>query len=195
MDRNRQECKQGKRAKKPLNATQLRDLAMSYVARYATSSAKLERYLARKLRERGWEEGEEAQPDIPALVSRYVELGYVDDEGFARSKSHSLMRRGYGKRRVDQVLGHDGISANIREDVAPPEAQQRHAALALAQKRRFGPFALQAPDLAKKQKQISAMLRAGHNLDSARKMVDAESSDAAEEWAHELDEDYPHEDW
>lgn len=189
MARYRQGSEQGKRAKKPLTAVQLRDLALSYVARYATSSAKLERYLARKLRERGWDENEGAQPDIADLVSRYAELGYIDDEGFARSKSASLMRRGYGKRRVEQVLGQDGISANIREDVAASEAELRHAALALAQKRRFGPFGIQPPDMARREKQVAAMLRAGHNLDSARKMVDAATTDAAAEWAHELDED------
>lgn len=189
MARYKQGNEQGKRVKKPLNPTQMRDLALSYVARYATSSAKLERYLARKLRERGWDENAEVQPDIAGLVSRYAELGYIDDEGFARSKSASLMRRGYGKRRVEQVLGQDGISANIREDVAASAAELRHAALALAQKRRFGPFGIQPPDMARREKQVAAMLRAGHNLDSARKMVDAPTTDAAEEWAHELDED------
>lgn len=189
MARYRQGSEQGKRAKKPLNASQLRDLALSYVASYATSSAKLERYLARKLHERGWDENEDLQPDIPALVSRYTELGYIDDEGFARSKSASLMRRGYGKRRIEQVLGQDGISANIREDVAASAADLRHAALALAQKRRFGPYGTQPPDTVRREKQVAAMLRAGHNLDSARKLVDAPTVKAAEKWAHELDKD------
>lgn len=195
MAGNRQECKQQRRAKKPLDPARLRDLALSYVARYATSSAKLERYLARKLRERGWDENEQAQPDIQGLVSRYAELGYIDDEGFARSKSASLMRRGYGKRRVEQALGQDGISPLMREDVAPAEAELRHAALALAKKRRFGPFGKEAPDPARREKQVAAMLRAGHDLDSARKMVDAQSESAAEEWAHELDEEIPDADW
>ena len=39
----------------PLTATRLQDLALSYVARFATTRAKLEAYLVRKLRERGWE--------------------------------------------------------------------------------------------------------------------------------------------
>ncbi len=37
----------------PLTATRLQDLALSYVARFATTRAKLEAYLVRKLRERG----------------------------------------------------------------------------------------------------------------------------------------------
>lgn len=187
---SKQECKQHRRAPKPLDPAQLRDLALSYVARYATSGAKLERYLKRKLRERGW--ADEGQgPDIGALVARYEELGYIDDAGFARSKASSLLRRGYGARRVAEVLGQDGISASIREDVAGSEADLRHAALSLARKRRFGPFGRELPDAERKQKQVAAMLRAGHSLDFAREMVDAASEDAALEWAHELDEDYP----
>ncbi|GAA0271387.1 hypothetical protein GCM10009127_09480 [Alteraurantiacibacter aestuarii] len=171
----------------------MQEMALAYVARYATSSAKLERYLARKLRERGWAENL-PPPDISALVDRYVELGYIDDEAFARAKSGSLMRRGYGNRRVDQELGQAGISSTIREDVRAGEAEQRHAALALARKRRFGPFARDPSDRDRREKHIAAMLRAGHSLDSAREMVDAASEQAALEWAHELDEELHDED-
>ena len=38
----------------PLDEAGLNELALAYVARYATSRAKLLAYLARKLRERGW---------------------------------------------------------------------------------------------------------------------------------------------
>ncbi len=189
MARYKQPCQQNKRTKKPLNKAVLQEMALSYVARYATSSAKLERYLKRKLFERGWDEEEADEPDVDGLVSRYVELGYIDDEAFARAKSGSLLRRGYGKRRVNQTLGQDGIASEIREDVAPGEAQQRHAALAMAKKRRFGPFANTPVESDKREKHIAAMLRAGHNLDSAREMVNAASQAAAEDWAHELDED------
>jgi len=188
MAGDKQDCKQPKRAKKPLDRAKLGELALSYVARYATSSVKLQRYLARKLRERGWEEGED-YPDLSEIAARYVELGYIDDEAFARTKSGSLLRRGYGTRRVDQALGQDGISSVIRDDIRAGEADQRHAALALAQKRRFGPFGMELPDPARREKQIAAMLRAGHSLDSAREMVDAAEQDSALEWAHELDED------
>jgi len=172
----------------------LRDLALSYVARYATSAAKLERYLLRKLRELGWAETSPA-PDVPALVARYVELGYIDDEGFARAKSGSLLRRGYGIRRVNDALSQDGIASFVREEVAPAEAQQRHAVLTLAKKRRFGPFGAEPLERDKREKQLAAMLRAGHSLDFAREMVDAPSEEAAEEWAHELDEDRGDESW
>lgn len=176
-----------RRQPKPLDAARLDELALTYVARFATSAARLERYLKRKLRERGWEG--EREPDLPALVGRYVELGYVDDEAFARARSGSLLRRGYGPRRVREALGEAGIAEAIREEVRPGETAERRAALALARKRGFGPFGREPVDRERRQKQIAAMLRAGHPLDSAREMVDAPSESAAEQWAAELDDD------
>ncbi|MBO0750062.1 MAG: RecX family transcriptional regulator, partial [Porphyrobacter sp.] len=89
-----------RRAPKPLDSARLQELALAYVARFSTTAAKLERYLLRKLRERGWDGPGEPQPG--ALVERYVELGYVDDEAFARARASGLLRRGYGERRVRQ---------------------------------------------------------------------------------------------
>jgi regulatory protein len=173
------------RQAKPLDATRLEELALSYVARFATSAAKLESYLVRKLRERGWQ-GENEAP-VAALVDRFVAAGYVDDRAFARSRAGSLLRRGYGRRRIDQALGAAGISENLRDEVRAPEAEQRHAALAFARKRRLGPFGAVAAERAQREKQIAAMLRAGHPLDTAREIVNAANVEAAEDWAGALD--------
>ena len=83
-----------KRQPKPLDAARLEELALAYAARFATSAAKLEAYLRRKLRERGWEG--EAGPPVPELVARFVAAGYIDDAAYARNKSASLLRRGEG---------------------------------------------------------------------------------------------------
>ena len=181
------------RVPKPLDAPRLEELALAYVARFATSAAKLETYLRRKLRERGWE-GESPAPTadlIAALIERLVSAGYVDDTAYARSKSGSLLRRGYGERRIGQALGAAGIAAEVREEVRSGMSAQRRAALALAAKRRFGPFGDKAGDRAGREKQIGAMLRAGHPLDSARELVNAISVEAAEQWAADADEDEP----
>ncbi|MGB3798102.1 MAG: RecX family transcriptional regulator, partial [Alteraurantiacibacter sp.] len=164
------------------------EMALAYVARFATSAAKLERYLQRKLRERGWEEGVE-EPDIPAMVNRYVERGYVDDEVYARAKAGDLLRRGYGGRRVRQALGQAGIGESVAEDVAPAEHDARNAAMHLARKRRFGPFALTPHDSDRREKQIAAMLRAGHTFDHVRAVLDAADEDSVTQWVEEAREE------
>lgn len=170
-----------RRNPQPLTPARLEELALAYVARFATTQAKLSAYLRRKLQERGWEG--EGSPAVDALVGRYTELGYVDDAAWARMKAGSLLQRGYGARRVGEALGQAGIEEDLRADMRPPEIEQRRAALVLARRRRFGPFALQPPDRPAREKQIAAMLRAGHPLDIARRIVDATDPQAAEEWA------------
>ena len=180
------------RVVKPLDPPRLEELALAYVARFATSAGKLGQYLKRKLRERGWEaQGDSGtQPDIAALIERFVDVGYVDDAGFARGRASGLRRRGYGDRRVEQSLRGAGIADDVRASVQGDEAASRRAALVLARKRGFGPFGAERPDPCPidpktRQKQFAAMLRAGHPLDSVRVLIDAASEAEALEWVDE----------
>lgn len=187
MDRNSPDGRGNRRERKPqrpLDAARLNEMALAYVARFATSAGKLSDYLKRKLRERGWEG--EGEADLHAIVSRFVELGYVDDAGFARGKAQSLLRRGYGARRIEQALGAAGIAEPLREEARGSDAERRRAALVMARKRRFGPFGGGSGlDPALREKQVAAMLRAGHPLAYAREVVNASSPEALEEWIDE----------
>jgi len=190
MDRNSPDRRRRSRERKPprpLDAARLNEMALAYVARFATSAGKLSDYLRRKLRERGWEG--EGEADIGAIVSRFVELGYVDDAGFARGKAQSLLRRGYGARRIDQALGAAGIDESLRDESRGSEVEARRAALVMARKRRFGPFGKgEGLDPAVREKQVAAMLRAGHPLAHAREVVNALTAEALEEWIDEAAE-------
>ena len=160
-------------------------MALAYVARFATTAQGLGRYCRRKLRERGWDGKDEgaAPPDIDTLLARFVANRYVDDGEFARARTGSLLRRGYGLRRVGQALDAAGVGQEDRMEVS--EARLREAALRLAEKRRFGPFGAEGTppaDRAVREKQVAAMLRAGHSLDTSRHMVEAADADTAREW-------------
>jgi regulatory protein len=164
----------------PLDAGALERLALHYAGRYATTRAKLRSYLSRKVRERGWD-GEGAPP-LDALIERFAELGYVDDQAFASSRAASLGRRGYGARRVEMALTAAGIT---EEDGAAAREQAREqewaAALRFAERRRIGPFAERLAEPAAREKALAAMLRAGHPLDLARRLVRAPPGEVPEE--------------
>ena len=161
-----------RKPKRPYDGEGLERLALFYAGRYATTRAKLTAYLERKLAERGW--AGEGEPPVERLVERLAGLGYVDDKGFAASRAASLGRRGYGERRVREALAAAGIG---EEDGAAARAQARdgawEAALRFAERRRIGPFAASEPDRAGREKAMAAMLRAGHPLDIARRLVRA----------------------
>ncbi len=162
---------QKRRPRPPLNAAKLEDMALHYVGRFATSRAKLVAYLARKLRERGWDGTDE--PPIEALANKIVRLGYVDDSAFALSRARSLTGRGYGERRVRQALAQAGIGegqAVAAQELA--EGQAVEAALKFASRRAIGPFAVNAPDPAQRERALAAMIRAGHRFALARAIID-----------------------
>lgn len=162
------------RQRPALDAPALEQLALHYVARFATSGAKLADYCRRKVRERGWEEGV-AAPDVAALVGRFVAAGYIDDAAYAKGRGEGLRRRGYGDRRVDAALRGAGIGEDDRLGAKGDLEAAWTAALVLARKRRFGPFGAESPDRDRRTKQLGAMLRAGHPLDIARELINAPS--------------------
>lgn len=177
-----------------LDGARLEELALAYVARFATSAGRLAAYCRRKLRERGHAGAEEGAPapDVAALVERFVAKGFVDDEGFARAKSGSLLRRGYGSRRVDQALRADGIGEGLREATAPGTAARREAAAAYARRRRFGPYAragATTSDPRAREKQLAALLRAGHDAGDARRVLAAAGEAEVEDWIAEAREE------
>jgi regulatory protein len=165
-----------KKPRPPLGSEALERLALHYVGRYATSRAKLKLYLARKVKERGWD-GERA-PDFDRLAQRLSELGYIDDGAFAAAKASSLQRRGYGGRRVEQALRVAGIeeadAAPVRLEV---EEGALEAAMRFARRKRIGPFAAGEPDRDQRQKAFAAMMRAGHSFDVVREVLNASPAD------------------
>ncbi len=195
---------------RPLDETGLRDLALSYAARFSTTAAKLEGYLARKIRERGVAEdtdGRSCDLDVTGLVTRLIELGYVDDDAYARTRSRDLTARGFGKRRVEQALWAAGVEEETRASHAPGEAASRRAAMLLAKKRRLGPFGAVAPAKrvetaearaeARKahEKQVAAMLRAGHVYEHVQFILSAADGQVVEDWVIEAENEESTDDW
>ncbi len=179
-----------KRPPKPLDAEKLQELALHYVSRYATTRAKLVRYLERKLRERGWdEEASGGEPSFPQEIAEtFAARGFLDDEAYAQMRGRDLLRRGYGPRRVGQALREAGVEEGIRERVDTGPRKRAKAAILLARKKRIGPFSIEPPDMKTREKHLAAMLRAGHAFTEAKRVLDAGTEQELDEWLDELAE-------
>jgi regulatory protein len=150
----------------PLDPAGLERLALRYVERYATTRGRLVDYLRRKVRERGWA-GEQAA-DPAALAERMAALGYIDDRTWAEARAGALTRRGLGARRVADALRQ----AKVEEADTPDVSEQGPAAaLAFARRRRFGPWARERADRDLAQRQMAAMMRAGHAPALSRRIL------------------------
>jgi regulatory protein len=155
----------------PLDAAALERLALRYVERFATTRGRLAAYLTRKIRARGWD-GEAVDTD--ALAERFADLGYVDDRGFADTKGAALGRRGYGARRVAETLRAAQVdAADSAAAIESARAAALDSALALARRRRIGPYAAAPPaDQKARARQVAMLVRGGHAPALAYRIVD-----------------------
>lgn len=151
----------------------MRQLALHYVGKYATTQAKLAGYLTRKIRERGWDGDRLA--DIAGLTEQFTTLGYINDAQFAEARSRSFVRRGFGERRLNEDLRASGIGdADAINAKAHMVESIFSAAENFARRKRCGPFAQDPAPPEKRQRQFNAFLRAGHSFDLAKRFVYAE---------------------
>ena len=163
-------ARQPRRPRPPLVETALKELGLAYVARFATSRAKLADYLSRKLRERGW--AGSGEPPVADIVEKAAGAGFIDDPAYALSKAQSLGARGYGERRVGQALRAAGIEDDdgaAARDHARETADE--AALRFARRKRIGPFSVTPPDRRESDKALAAMIRAGHPFELAKRIL------------------------
>jgi regulatory protein len=153
----------------PLDRAALERMALRYVERFATTRAKLVTYLNGKIRQRGWD-GE--APDAEGIAERFAELGYIDDRAYGEAKAAAMGRRGLGARRVVGALHHAGVTGEDAEAIVPAVDERAvETALAFARRKRIGPFADAVPERDVREKQIAAMLRAGHAPGLARRIA------------------------
>ncbi len=127
----------------------------------------------RKVRERGWED--ERSTDLAGLTEKFTSLGYINDAQFAEARSRSFVRRGFGARRLSEDLRASGIGdVEAINAKAHMEESIFTAAENFAKRKRIGPFAQEAAPPEKRNKQLNAFLRAGHNFELAKRFVYAE---------------------
>lgn len=159
----------------PLDHPALERLALRYVERFATTRSRLADYLTRKIRARGWE-GAPANP--MEIAERMAELGYIDDRAYGEAKAGAMARRGLGARRVVGALRQDGVKGEDAAAIAPQvEERALDAAVTFARRKRIGPFAEAQADRPLREKQIAAMLRAGHSPSLARRIANMAPGD------------------
>ena len=183
------------KGREPRRATAkyLRDAALHYLERYATSSAHLRRLLTIKVARSAAAHGTDAAAgvaDVEALIARLESMGLLNDDLFARAKARSLHRRGNSARAIRAALREKGIAADpieaaleaLKEDT---EQSELAAALVYARKRRLGPYRAQEARADMREKDLAALGRRGFGYDLARRVIDAEDPEELEADARE----------
>lgn len=151
-------------------ASLLERLATHYVARFATTRARLIQYLKRKAKQKGFEEA--VLSTIEAIADKMVALKWVDDEAFATARVQSLTRKGMGERRISNALQQAGVSEEVRQSAFEAlEMTALEAAHIYARRKRLGPYAQKVMEPRDLQRAYASMIRAGHNYDVTKSVL------------------------
>jgi len=168
-----------------LDEQSLEQAALRYLERYSSAAAGLRRVLLRRVRRAAGEAGEESgRAMVDAVLAKLVRTGLLDDARFAEHRAASLARRGGSLHMIRRDLLKRGVAAPLIEAaVAALKSEQGSAsndeadlaaALALARRRRLGPFRAPAARAAFRMKDLAALGRAGFAYEIARAVIDGD---------------------
>lgn len=182
-----------RRRSKGLSEERLYQSALHYLGRYAASSASVRRVLRRRVTKYAEADGidvETAHAWIEGIIQRLNRSGILDDAAYAEGRARSLFRRGLSVRMIRVKLAEKGLDRSmVDRAVDGLLAEHRNvdlkAALALARRRRLGPYRLEEKREPALKRDLSAMARAGFSFEISRLVVEAPSIDAL----NELDRD------
>jgi regulatory protein len=177
-----------KRPARPITAKYLQNAATFYLERYPSTAEGLRRVLNRRIAKAKMADApiiDNVKQTIDAIVAKFVDAGVIDDQAFAQTKARAMHRRGTSTRLTRQKLRHAGIDgetldkamAGLDQELdTDPRQREWQAAVALARRRRLGPFR-QKDRKEHRLRDLAAMARGGFDYDLARKVIDAEERD------------------
>lgn len=176
----------GRRPPRRVTPDHLERAALHYLERFASSSENLRRVLMRKVDRSVQAHGtdrEQAAGWVEALVERYRGAGLLNDDDYARLRAESLHRRGASTRAIREKLAAKGVDRDTADAALGGLREELDgdldlaAAMALAKRRRLGPFRPAEARAAHREKDLAALGRAGFAYEIARRVVDAEAGD------------------
>ncbi|HEY3450133.1 MAG TPA: regulatory protein RecX [Myxococcales bacterium] len=172
-----------RKAPRKATALYLERAALHHLQRYSTTKAGLRQVLMRRVSRSAKAHGtdvEQGKKWIEDLVARFERAGLLDDARFAKSRATSLLQRGTSPRAIALKLRAKGVQAPevrqamdaIAQESANPELD---AAMALAKRKRIGPFArVAATEPEERRKHLGVLMRAGFSYGVAKKVLAAE---------------------
>jgi regulatory protein len=184
-------------ADQPPDEESLRIMALSHLARYATTTAGLRLVLRRRVSR--WSRGREdadpaalitARAAIEAVIGKLTASGALDDAAYAAARAEGLRRAGHSTRGIMARLTAKGIDASgaraainesgvgaATEDNAEAELD---AALVVTRRRRIGAYRLGEETAETRRRALGFLARAGFSSAVATRALDTAREEADE---------------
>jgi len=179
---------QARRQPRKVTPTSLRNAALYYLQRYASSAKNLHDVLTRRVHRAGRHheiDREEAASWISALIQDFQKSGLLDDRIYTEGRVRSMFRQGRSQRLMMLELRNKGVPTDIIEEALAALAEEnyapdRTAALRFIQRKRLGPYRLSSRQ-EYRDRDLAALARAGFGYETARSVIDTENREILEE--------------
>jgi regulatory protein len=164
----------------------LEGTALFYLGRYAASEASLRRVLQNRLQRAARANAAFAADEalqqklreaIEAIVVKHRKSGVLNDAAFAEMKTTGMRRAGRSARVIRMKLGQKGVARaaveqalNLAAEGDSDEAELQ-AALALARRKKLGPFRQKPAVVDQHRKDLATLARAGFSFDIAKRAL------------------------
>lgn len=169
--------------------------ALRYLERFSASRGQVLRVLGRRvdraLRDDPALDRAAALAAAEAVADRLVARGLLDDGRFAEGRARSLAARGRSPAMIREALRAKGVGREEVERAMAALAEETGgdpalaAALALARRRRLGPWRPAAARAARRDKDLAILARAGFPRALALRVIDAPDIAALQAHEHE----------
>jgi regulatory protein len=128
-----------------------------------------------------------SRSEIDSILSRLGEVGLVNDVAFAEARARGLSRSGRSRRAIHAHLTSKGVEPETVRAALPSDPDDElDAALALAKKRRLGPYAREGSERPKDAKgrlrELAVFGRAGFERGTAERALRMDREDAEARW-------------
>lgn len=151
----------------------IRNIGLYYLKRFESSVENLRRVLRRRVNDYAAQTPEfnkqEAYNWIENTLTDFQKLNYLNDSRYAKLKIESYLTAGKPARYIKIKLQQKGLSGEEIDQLLDQENYDpRQMAMALAQKKKIGPFR-QNKEMQKdcRQKDLATLIRAGFDYDIA----------------------------
>ena len=165
-------------------ATNLKDLAYSYLEKYNPSKQQLKVFLLKKylLKIKGTKSKKEVTLIIDEIITNLEKNKLLNDEMYSDSKARMFLRRGYSLNKINQSLRNKGIEEKyvkqsiekIKENEIDPDFV---SALKLCKRRRIGPLRPESNRELFYKKDMGILARGGFNFDLSKRVLDLEKKE------------------
>lgn len=176
------------RPPKTITPSLLRQQALRYLDRFASTTTKMQRHLLNK--SRNAIEFHDLDPGvvlemIDVEIKKLEKSGIINDQEYASSKARTMARQGKSKVQIGvklNILGFDdALSDTAFSQLSEAGHNDRIAAAKYVKKRRFGPFKPQETREERLNKELSTLVRNGFEFGLANAILSLETTEEIED--------------